>query len=94
MHYKAEEVKNMKAAEIRQVLGQYIVDVLPKAYGKVIAEELLTAIRNKSMEQSVEAKLFMAAEREIAEQTGDYRIHDMIQYLRQVDRQVKKHKTI
>ena len=68
MHYKAEEVKNMKAAEIRQVLGQYIVDVLPKAYGKVIAEELLTAIRNKSMEQSVEAKLFMAAEREIAEQ--------------------------
>ena len=48
MHYKAKEVKGMKVAEVREVLAQYIIDVQPNAYGEVITEKLLTAIRTRS----------------------------------------------
>ncbi len=92
MHYKAKEIKGMKAAEVREVLAQYIIDVQPNAYGEVITEKLLTAIKTRSADISVAMKLFMVSERLIADQTKDYRIHDMIEHLRQVDRHVKKGK--
>lgn len=94
MHYKSEEVKNMKAAEIRRILAHYIEDIQPRVFGKNITDDLLSAIQNKSMDICKYAKSLMADELIIANKTGDYRIHDMLQYLRQVDRHVKKNKTI
>lgn len=92
MQYHSEEVKVMRAAEIRKVLAAYIEDVQPNAFGEVITDKLLTAIRTKSTDISRTMKLFMGAELNIAKQTGDYRIHDMIQKLRQIDRHVTKDK--
>lgn len=84
MQYKSDIVKNMGAAQIRVELAQYIIDVQPNAFGEVITDKLLTAIKAKSTDISQPMKLFMGSETNLARQTGDYRIHDMIQYLRQV----------
>lgn len=92
MQYKSEEVKHMKAAEIRDTLSDYIIAVQPKTYSEVITDKLLTAIEHKSADISQTMRWFMSTELIIAKQTNDYRIHDMIQYLRQVDRHVKKGK--
>ena len=58
MHYKAKEVKGMKVAEVREVLAQYIIDVQPNAYGEVITEKLLTAIRTRSSDISVTMNVY------------------------------------
>lgn len=92
MQHYTEEVKAMTAAEIREALAAYIEDVQPNAFGEVVTDKLLTAIRTKSADISRTMKLFMAAELNIAKQTDDYRIHDMIQKLRQIDRHVTKGK--
>ncbi len=92
MYYKAKEVKGMKAAEVRIILAQYIIDVQPNAYGEVITEKLLTEIRTRSTDILQSMKLFLTSERLIADRNKDYRIHDMIEYLRQVDRHVKRNK--
>ncbi len=92
MHYKAQEVKGMKAAEVRETLCEYIEAVQPNCGGEVVTETLIKVIRAKSTDISPTAKWFMVQERLIAEKNKDYRIHDMLQYLRQVDRQVKRNK--
>ena len=92
MHYKAQEVKGMKAAEVRNIICDYIEAVQPNFDGVVVTETLIKVVRAKSTDASPSAKRFMEQERLIAEETKDYRIHDMILYLRQVDRSVKKGK--
>lgn len=92
MQYKSGIVKTMRAAEIREELVKHIEAVQPNAFGEVITDTLITAIRTKSTDISQPMRLFMGAETQIANQTGDYRIHDMIQYLRQVDRHVTRNK--
>ena len=92
MHYKAQEEKGMKAAEIRNIICDYIEAVQPNFDGVVVTETLIKVVRAKSTDVSPSAKRFMEQERLIAEETKDYRIHDMILYLRQVDRSVKKGK--
>ena len=92
MHYKAQEVKGIKAAEVRETLLEYIDAVQPNFDGVVVTETLIKVVRAKSTDVSPSAKRFMEQERLIAEETKDYRIHDMILYLRQVDRSVKKGK--
>ena len=90
MQYKAKEVKGMKAAEIRNTICDYVEAVQPNFDGVVVTETLIKVIRAKSTDISPTAKRFMEQERLIAEENGDFRIHDMILYLRQVDRQVKR----
>ncbi len=92
MHYKAKEVKGMKAAVIRETLLEYIEAVQPNCGGEVVTEKLMNAVRARSTDISETMRWFLVQERLIAEQNGDYRIHDMIEYLRQVDRFVKKGK--
>ena len=92
MHYKAQEVKGMKAAEVRNIICDYIEAIQPNFDGVVVTETPIKVVRAKSTDVSPSAKRFMEQERLIAEETKDYRIHDMILYLRQVDRSVKKGK--
>lgn len=90
--YYTEEVKRMRAAEIREELAAYIVAVQPRTYMELLTDKLLIAIEHKSADISQAMKVFMAAELRVAHETGDYRIRDMIQKLRQVDRHVTKGK--
>ena len=87
MHYKAQEVKGIKAAEVRETLLEYIDAVQPNCGG-----ELKKAILARSADISETMRWFLVQERLIADKNKDYRIHDMIEYLRQVDRHVKKGK--
>lgn len=90
MHTILDDVKKMPIAEIRETLRQYIEDVQPKLYTELLTDRLLTAIETKSADISQAMKIFMAAELNIANQTGDYHIHDMVQKLRQYDRFASK----
>ena len=90
MHYKAPEVKGMKAAEVRLQIIDYIEAVQPVLGKTVLTDTLIQAVRTRSTDKSDEMRWFMTSERLIADETKDYRIHDMILYLRQVDRHVKR----
>ncbi len=92
MHYKAQEVKGIKAAEVRETLLEYIDAVQPNCGGEVVTEKLKKAILARSADISETMRWFLVQERLIADKNKDYRIHDMIEYLRQVDRHVKKGK--
>ncbi len=92
MHYKAQEVKGIKAAEVRETLLEYIDAVQPNCGGEVVTEKLKKAILARSADISETMRSFLVQERLIADKNKDYRIHDMIEYLRQVDRHVKKGK--
>lgn len=90
--YHTEEIKRMKVADIRVELAAYIVAVQPRTYLELLTDKLLIAIEHKSADISQAMRVFMAAELRVAQETGDYRIKDMIQKLRQVDRHVTRNK--
>ncbi len=92
MQYYTEEIKKMRVAEVREQLAEYIIAVQPRTRLELLTEKLLIAIEHKSADVSQAMKVFMAAELNIARETGEYRFRDMIQKLRQVDRHVKKDK--
>ena len=92
MQYYTEEIKKMRVAEVREQLAEYIIAVQPRTRLELLTEKLLIAIEHKSADVSQAMKVFMAAELNIARETGEYHFRDMIQKLRQVDRHVKKDK--
>lgn len=90
--YHTDEIKRMPVAQVREQLAAYIEAVQPRTYLELLTDKLLIAIEHKSADISQAMRVFMAAELRVAKETGDYRIKDMIQKLRQIDRHVTRNK--
>lgn len=84
--YKTDCYKGKSANQIREELKQYILDVEPNNGSEILTDRLLEDLRKRKVDKSPVWKEFFRNETQIAQETGSWEIHDLIQRLRQLDR--------